>query len=80
MSKENDAQFMRSTNHIYKSQQHNMPPRYTRPDPVKLNDYKNFVDKVTSAESSNPKSCCCCPGPMAKALEVVATDFARWHA
>ena len=53
MSKENDAQFMRSTNHIYKSQQHNMPPRYTRPDPVKLNDYQNFVDKVTSAESNN---------------------------
>ena len=43
MSKENDAEFMRSTNHIYKSQQHNMPPRYTRPDPVKLNDYKQFV-------------------------------------
>ncbi len=53
MSKENDAQFMRSNNHIYTSQQHNMPPRYTKPDPVKLNDYKQFVAKVTSDESND---------------------------
>ncbi len=56
MSKTNNAQFMKSTNHIYRSQQTSMPPRYKKPEPVKLNDYKNFVEKVTSDESNDIES------------------------